>query len=147
MSPIAGLADSIEMIVVGAVGLTSRALAEAAPDMELTVSQWRALVIVGAGDDGVRVGGVAERIGITSPATGRLLQRLRQRGLITLTTDHDDRRATLARLTPLGEQTRSAIVSYRQDALRSLAEGIAADERRELARAAAIIAASFARFT
>ena len=147
MSPQQGLADSIELIVVGAVGLTSRALVQAAPDMELTFPQWRALVIVGASDDGVRVGAVAERIGITPPATGRLLQRLRQRGLITLSTDADDRRATIARLTDLGAQTRSAIVAYRQDALRSLAQGIAPHEREGFERAAAAIAASFARFT
>ncbi len=147
VSPQQGLADSIELIVVGAVGLTSHALARAAPDMELTFPQWRALVIVGASDDGVRVGAVAERIGITSPATGRLLQRLCQRGLITLSPDEDDRRATIARLTDLGARTRTAIVAYRQDALRSLARGIAPDEREELERAAAVIAASFAPFT
>jgi len=147
MSQLAELADSIEMIVVGAVGLTSRALAEAAPEMDLTFPQWRALVVVGAGSDGVRVGRVAEQIGITSPATGRLLRRLQQRGLITLSTDDDDRRATVARMSPLGEQTRAAIVDYRKRALHSLAEGMPTDERGELARAAAVISDAFAPFT
>lgn len=133
--------------MVGAVGLTSRALAEAAPDVELTFPQWRALVIVGDSDGGVRVGRVAERIGITSPATGRLLRRLSQRGLVTLTADDDDRRATVARLTPLGRQTRTAIVAYRRQALRSLAEDMPADEHEHLVRAAAAIADAFARFT
>lgn len=140
------LADLVEQIVVGAVGLTSRALTEAASDTELTFPQWRALVIVGAGDDGVRVGQVAENIGITAPATGRLLRRLDQRGLITLTTDADDRRATIARLTSRGIETRAAIVDYRRRALRSLARGMTPDEREELTRAAAMISDAFARF-
>ncbi len=103
--------------------------------------------MVGAGTDGVRVGRVAEQVGITSPATGRLLRRLQQRGLIALSTDDDDRRATVARLSPLGEQTRAAIVDYRKRALRSLAEGMPTDERGELARAAAVISDAFAPFT
>jgi DNA-binding MarR family transcriptional regulator len=144
--PIPTLADSIEAIVVGAVGLTSHALSQAAPDTELTFPQWRALVIVGANDDGVRVGRVAESIGITAPATGRLLRRLEQRGLLTLTTDHDDRRATVARLTGLGAETRAAIVAYRRRALRSLAKGMTPDQREELTRAAAMISDAFARF-
>jgi len=147
MSPSTGLTDAIESIVVGAVGLTSRALAEAAPDIELTIPQWRALVIVGDGDPGVRVGRVAERIGTSSPATSRLLRRLSQRGLLTLSPDVHDRRATLARLTPAGDRTRRAIVGYRQQALRSLADGLADDELAELERAARTIAGALARFT
>lgn len=141
------LADSIESIVVGAVGLTARALADADPGSELTFSQWRALVIVGASDDGARVGEVAARIGITSPATGRLLQRMRRRGLITLSTDEGDRRATVARLTTVGSERRSAIVAYRQRALRSLVEDIPPRRRAELSRAATRIADSFSQYS
>jgi DNA-binding MarR family transcriptional regulator len=140
------LADSIELIVVGAVGLTSRALVEAAPDAELTFPQWRALVVVGGSEDGVRVGHVAERVGITSPATGRLLKRMQQRGLLTLDTDERDRRATLARLTPQGERIRVAIVAYRRRALQSIADGVPAEAQEELTRAAVTISLGFAPF-
>ena len=146
MPQVQRLADSIEQIVVGAVGLTARALAEGAPDSELTFSQWRALLIVGESDEGVRVGTVASRIGVTPPATSRLLRRLEQRGFISMAVDSNDGRAMLARLSPQGEQSRAAIVEYRRRALRSLARGIAAQERQELARAAELIAAEFGRY-
>jgi DNA-binding MarR family transcriptional regulator len=147
MSPTKGLADSIEMIVMGAVGLTSRALTEAAPEAELTFPQWRALMVVGSAAGGMRVGRVAELVGITSPAAGRSLRRLEQRGLVALDTDAADRRATVARLTRDGEQTRNAIVRYRQRALRSLAEDLPSQERGRLAVAAATIADAFEPFT
>ncbi len=147
MPEIERLADSIELIVVGAVGLTARALVEAAPDVELTLTQWRALTVVAESPAGVRIGKVAERVAITSPAAGRLLRRLDRRGLITLTTDDQDRRATIARLTPLGERTRADIVRYRRRALRSLASGLPPTEHGDLARSASVIAAGFEPFS
>ncbi len=64
------LVAALEQIAIGAVGLTTRALAEAAPGVELTLPQWRALFIVGESADGARVGEVAVRVGVTVPATG-----------------------------------------------------------------------------
>src|SRR5664279_6626766 len=76
------LAADLERIAVGAVGLTTRALAEADTGFELTFPQWRALLVLGAGDDGARIGEVATRVGVTVPATSRLLRRLERRGLV-----------------------------------------------------------------
>lgn len=140
------LADSMEVIVIGSVGLTARALSHASPEAELTFSQWRALLVVGEDDLGTRVGRVAERVGVTGPATSRMLRRLNERGLVTLTIDKDDRRATRARLTPTGRRIRNAIVRYRRRALMSLVEGIPAAEREALTRAAAAMSAEFARY-
>jgi len=146
MPQVQRLADSIEQIVLGSVGLTARALTEASPDAELTFSQWRALLVVGEAEDGARVGEVAERVAVTPPATSRMLRRLSERGFITLATDESDRRATRARLTARGKEIRSAIVAYRRRALRTLAKGIVPSEREELTRAAATISAAFSRF-
>jgi len=125
----AKLADNLEVVVIGAVGLTARALAEAAPGYDLTFPQWRALLVIGANDDGARVGEVAGRVGVTLPATSRLLRRLARRGLLDLATDPADRRATRARLTSRGEEVRAAILAYRRVALREMAAGIASSER------------------
>jgi DNA-binding MarR family transcriptional regulator len=108
---------TLERIVVGAVGLTARALAEAAPGMELTFPQWRALLILGERADGARVGEVASRAGVTLPATSRLLHRLERRSLVALATDPADRRATRARLSVRGREVRMAILDYRRAAL------------------------------
>ena len=99
---VASIADDLERIAIGTVGLTTRALAHAGTDLELTFPQWRAILVVGADTDGARVGEVAARVGVTLPATSRLLHRLERRGLMTLGTDDADRRATRARLTERG---------------------------------------------
>ena len=104
---------ALDRIVIGAVGLTTHALAEAAPDTELTFPQWRALLILGEEPDGARVGQVATRVGATLPATSRLLRRLARRDLVVLATDELDRRATRARLTGQGQVVRAAIIAYR----------------------------------
>ena len=80
------LAQVLEQITVGAVGVTTRALAEATPGFEMTFPQWRALLILGAEQDGARLSEVAGRVGVTLPATGRLLRRLERRGLLALET-------------------------------------------------------------
>ncbi len=110
----------LERVVVGAVGLTTRALAEAAAGTDLTFPQWRALLILGEDADGARVGQVAARVGVTLPATSRLLRRLAARGLVTLGADEQDHRATRARLTDAGAAVRASILRYRLDALRGV---------------------------
>ncbi len=139
------LVDALERIVVGAVGLTTRALAEAAPEMELTFPQWRAILILGALPDGARVGEVAARVGVTLPATSRLLRRLEHRGLVSLTTDEADRRATRARLTVRGSDVRGAILDYRRAALHETAKSVREPGSPAPAETIARLAAAFER--
>lgn len=119
------LVDVLERITVGAVGLTTRALTQAAPGVELTFQQWRAILILGERPDGQRISEVAARVGVTLPATGRLLRRLEGRGLVVLATDDEDRRATRARLSPSGREVRAEIVRFRRRALRAIAKAAA----------------------
>lgn len=115
------LTNDLEQIVVGAVGLTTRALAQADAGFELTFPQWRALLVLGEDADGARVGEVAVRVGVTVPATSRLLRRLERRGLTTLAVDDLDRRATRARLSERGRAIRASILADRRRALREIA--------------------------
>ncbi len=140
------LAQVLEQITVGAVGVTTRALAEATPGFEMTFPQWRALLILGAEKDGARLSEVAGRVGVTLPATGRLLRRLERRGLLALETDPDDRRATRARLTEAGQATRDAILAYRRRMLTDVAHAVALPRDRDLASGLAAIAAELGRY-
>lgn len=119
------LVDDLERIAVGAVGLTTRALAQADTGFELTFPQWRALIVLGEESDGARIGEVAARVGVTLPATSRLLRRLERRGLTTLSVDESDRRATRARLSDRGRTVRASILARRRAALREIAAGLA----------------------
>jgi DNA-binding MarR family transcriptional regulator len=121
LASVNALAADLERIVVGAVGLTTRALAQADTGFELTFPQWRALLVLGESEDGARIGEVATRVGVTVPATSRLLRRLERRGLAALAPDERDRRAKRARLTDRGREVREAIREHRRIALRLIA--------------------------
>ncbi len=124
MTPDERIIHAIERLVVEAIGITTVALAEARPDVELTLPQWRVLVVAGASGTGLRVGEIAARIGSTVPTTSRLVRRVERRGLVTTVRDESDRRATLVRLTPAGETYRSSLVEHRRRLIRaSLSEG------------------------
>ncbi len=140
------LADHLERIAVGAVGLTTRALAQADTGFELTFPQWRALLVLGEDPDGARISGVAARVGVTLPATSRLLRRLERRGLTTLSVDEQDRRATRARLTERGRAVRAAILAYRRAALLDVAAAVPDPERFDLPAGLGAIAAELERF-
>ena len=140
------LAEDLEHIAVGTVGLTTRVLAEAAPDHDLTFPQWRTLLILGEVSDGVRVGTVASRVGATLPATGRLLRRLERRGLLALTVDEQDRRATRATLTDEGHRVRAAILERRQASLREIAAGLPTTADADLATGLRAIATALERY-
>jgi DNA-binding MarR family transcriptional regulator len=140
------LTNELERIVVGAVGLTTRALAQADAGFELTFPQWRALLVLGENVDGARVGEVATRVGVTVPATSRLLRRLEARGLTTLSVDEQDRRATRARLTDRGGRVRSAILAHRRAALRELVAVLHHRERLDLREGLRAIAVELERF-
>jgi len=140
------LAAELERIAVGAVGLTTRALAQADTGFELTFPQWRAILVLGETEDGARIGEVAARVGVTLPATSRLLRRLARRGLTALAVDEQDRRATRGRLTDHGRAVREAILTHRRTTIREIAGTLAAPDRLDLARGLRTIAAEFERF-
>ena len=141
-----GIAADLERIVVGAVGLTTRALAQADTGFELTFPQWRALLVLGEGEDGARIGEVATRVGVTLPATSRLLRRLERRGLTAFAPDELDRRATRARLTIRGRGVRAAILEDRRAALREIARTLSTSEGLDLAAGLRAIADELEQF-
>lgn len=148
LPPTAGdaLASSMERFAVAAVALTARALAEADGGADLTFPQWRAVVVLGERADGARIGEVAARVGVTIPATSRLLRRLERRGLVALGVDEQDRRATRARLTDRGVAVRAAILRHRQAVLREVVASLSDPARLDLASGLAAIAAELDRF-
>jgi DNA-binding MarR family transcriptional regulator len=106
--------QAIELFARASVEVTSRALAEAAPGVDLTLLQWRALRIVGDDPAGARVGQVGEGVGVPLPAASRLVQRLQQRGLVHVQRDPDDGRALRVRLTHAGSHARSTVLARRR---------------------------------
>ncbi|TAL13491.1 MAG: MarR family transcriptional regulator [Chloroflexota bacterium] len=140
------LVRELERIAVGAVALTARALSQAVPGLELTLPQWRAILIVGETADGTRIGVVATRVGTTVPATSRLLRRLERRGFMRFVPDAVDGRATRAQLTPAGAEVRNAILQFRRDTLEFVARRVLEQDDPSLARGLAAIAAELGKY-
>ena len=73
---------------------------------------------------GLRVGDVARRTDATLQATSHLLRRLEDRGLLSLTRDENDRRATVAQLSPEGARLRAAVLAHRRELLAGMARDL-----------------------
>jgi DNA-binding MarR family transcriptional regulator len=114
--------QAIERLMVETVGITTIALSQASPDVELSFAQWRALVVVGSREAGTRVGEIAARIGSAVPTTSRLVRRMERRGLVVAERDEADRRATLVVFTPAGRRVHDALVGRRRDFVRAALE-------------------------
>jgi DNA-binding MarR family transcriptional regulator len=105
--------EALERLVAAAVGLTTTVLGEVSVAGELTLPQWRILVVV-TRSDGSRVGEVAGKVGVSLPAASRLVRRLERRGLVTAARDEDDRRATIVRPTEKGLRLWEDVVGRRR---------------------------------
>ncbi len=140
------LQAALEVIAIGAVAITTRALGQAAGGIELTFPQWRSLVIVGESHAGARVSEVAGRVGVTLPATSRLLRRLADRGLVALERDPADHRATRATLTAKGARVRADILDFRRRYLREIADGLGASDQPEVEAIVERLAAAFGQY-
>ena len=105
--------EALDQIMIGAVALTALALAEASSASDITLPQWRVLVVVGETAAGLRVKEIAEHIGASSPSASRLIRRMERAGLVTSDRDDSDRRATIVRLTRQGATVRSSVLAER----------------------------------
>lgn len=110
------LVDALDPVVIGAVAITARALLDAETDV--TVLQWRALLVIGA-TDRVSVSELAQRIGGNLSPASRLVSRLVGRGLARTAKDAADRRTTVVSLTPDGRRLRDAVIEQRRVYLRA----------------------------
>ncbi len=117
------LLAAVDRLVGAAVGLTARALAEAGAGADLTVVQWRAVVVAGEGPEGRSVGEIAARLGLALPSASRLVRRLVRRGLVAIGPDERDRRRTLVALTPAGVRLRGDLLELRRGLILRLVGG------------------------
>lgn len=140
-APAAQVARAIDRIVVAGVALTARALNEGSGESDLSLPQWRVLVVLSEATEPLRLSDIAAHVGVTLPATSRQLRRLERRGLIEIGPHERDRRAVSVVLTPAGERVRDVIVRNRIKAIRDAIGGVAVDREgaKQLSRLAAAL--------
>ena len=110
------LVDSLDRLARAGVGITTRAIAEGGAAADLTLPQWRALVVVAeAGMSGIRVGDLGRRLRLAAPGASRLVRRLETRGLVVVARDAPDRRAAIVRSTDGGRALWTAVILRRRE--------------------------------
>lgn len=108
------LAGAIERLLASGIGITARAIDQTAEAAELTLVQWRVLVIASQAE-GLRIGELAAHLGISVPSASRLVRRVEAQGLLTATRADEDRRATNIALTPNGREIVDSVVRRRRE--------------------------------
>ena len=128
--------DILERIVVGSVAVTARALGETEAD--LTLLQWRVLLVVGEGSTGATVSEIAARLGAHASPTSRLVSRLAHRGLLSVIREPSDGRVRRVRLTAAGRALRLRVLAQRRRDLATLlaVAALAPTERAAVAKLA-----------
>jgi DNA-binding MarR family transcriptional regulator len=119
---------------LGRVLASRRLLASLHPGAPaLTPTKLRALDVIGD-EDGVRVGELADRIGIDETTATRLVDRLEAAGVAERRSAADDRRVTLVGLTPTGVVLARDVARRREIFFCDVLAALEPDERSELVR-------------
>jgi DNA-binding MarR family transcriptional regulator len=107
--------EELEREVVAQYQALGRALKAASGtawmEIDLTIAQLRTLLIL-AEEGPLVIGQIAQRLGIGLSTGGHLVDRLVQANLAERTEDAEDRRRTLARLSPKGEDLYARLLNH-----------------------------------
>lgn len=114
------------------VGVAARSLA--AVEDEVTLTQYRALVLLGARGE-QNVGSLAAALDIHPSTTTRLCDRLAGKGLITRTPSAESRREITLRITETGARLLRAVTTRRRREIRRILAHLSPAERRRVADA------------
>jgi DNA-binding MarR family transcriptional regulator len=106
-----------------------------AADLDLTLTQLRALFFLAYGDHAPALSELAGQIGLSVPATGRAIDALVRAGIVSRREDEADRRVKRLALTEHGEEILARIGAARRAGLRQFAEQLDDDARAALAHA------------
>src|SRR5947207_1781114 len=80
-------------------------------DIDITIAQLRTLLVL-AEEGPLVIGQIAQRLGVGLSTGGHLVDRLVQAGLAERAEDAEDRRRTLAQLTPKGEDLYARLLNH-----------------------------------
>ena len=118
---------------LGSTLVSRRLLASLHPGTSsLTPSKLRALDALAGG--GLRVGALADRVGVDETTATRLVDRLETMGLVERQDVVDDRRATIVELTPAGDALLAEIGAQRRRFFSDVLGALEPAERVELVR-------------
>jgi DNA-binding MarR family transcriptional regulator len=133
------LADQLLDFMAHLWSTTQGTVFQIAGELELTLSQLRALFVLATGDHAPALSELAGEIGLSVPAAGRSIDGLVRSGLVSRREDAADRRVKRLALTDAGEQLLQRIGAARREELRQFAERLDGDARAAFAHALSLI--------
>lgn len=98
---------------------------------KLTPSKVRALALI-AESGGLRIGELADRVGVDDTTATRMVDRLEELGVAERQGAEGDRRATLVGLTDKGKELTAGVAAQRQLFFCDVLEALEPDEREQL---------------
>ena len=116
-------------------------LASVAFELDLSLSQMRALLVMWRADAPVSVGELARAVGLSDAATVRVVDRLIFADLADRREDACDRRIKRVTLSATGRRTVQRLVAAKREGLERFAESLLPEERDRLTGALAPIVA------
>ncbi len=139
MKPLTGDEDGVTVaarlnLIVGRLMRTIRQHAAAG----LTPSQLSALVTVDERGP-LRISALATQESLGAPAATRVVASLEEAGLVTRSSDPDDKRASLITLTKVGNETLKSLRKERATGLGAQLDALSESERRLLERALPVL--------
>jgi DNA-binding MarR family transcriptional regulator len=112
----------------------------AVEDAELSLTQLKAMHVLGSAAEELSLNGLAERLGgLSLPTLSRAVEALVQRGYVSRSEDATDRRIKRLRLTAKGRRTIDRLIEIRAAEFEAVLETLTDDERERLANALAPI--------
>ena len=121
--------------------LIQRKYAEICAELDLTPMQ--ATLLCAIKDEPRRMTYLAASMGMTKNALSQLVDRTERRDLVNRVSSEQDRRVIMLGVTPAGKVLAEAVYAETAKRLPSIADGLSADDQRELERVAtAVVAAS-----
>ena len=107
----------------------------------LTFAQARALRILSAVPDPLRIGDLANKLEIVPRSATTMVDGLEEAGFVTREIDRDDRRSILVAPTPKGQELIARLAEQRRAGAEALFAPLSAEEKSELLRLLASIGA------
>ncbi|MEA2350826.1 MAG: hypothetical protein QOG86_1767 [Thermoleophilaceae bacterium] len=109
-------------------------------ELELSLTQLRALHVLAYDADQMSLKELADRLGLSLPAVSRSIDGLVQRGLVTRAEDADDRRMKQVRATPDAPELLERLTELRLAGIEKFVATLSTRERTKLAAALAPLA-------
>lgn len=103
--------------------------------------QFRIMVVI-AGSGPLRMGALAQRVGMTPSTLSRAVDRLEKGGWVSRAGSPDSRREILIHLSPHGEQLVTHVTDRRRREIGEILEQLRPDDREAVGRAFALFAAA-----